>query len=580
MRKKGNIIKKAVSGGLALGLSVQGAFGYPLMLNQVSFTPISASMTQETAEVSSALVELNGAEVALPLYAVNGFNLCRLSDLSVLLRDTENEFSYIFNETTWRVELETEGEFDLGEGEMSSYPNEGQNAVLQEHIKLYCNGEYIETDIYRIDGELYFMVSHLSGVLDLRLGWVQERGVISIETRDYVAPEPPPTMLQEDVFYLPVALYHSITASEINYATDIISVSQMRQDLQYLKDNGYTPVFMSELIDFVYHDGLLPEKPILLTFDDGYVDNYTLLFPLLQEFEMKAVVSLITSAIEYSGSNMLSFYDVMEKKEEVAEEVPEMTDESEELEESEVTEEVLSAYVDTSDVYNPDNWNSYEEYKEWYQWNAENDENWERKVGARTTFLEELVGIEVVELIEDIDFENIETYEPDVGADSDVRVEGFLDEVQIKEMYESGLVEFQCHTFDFHFSDNREGSLRLFYENIYTYRSLFSRDLEISATVFEQLGLPVATAFSYPGGKIDYENAQIVEEAGYVANFLTWPQYQNKVARADFNSLKYLTRGNRESGFTTEGYFENLIYYAGEHSSPNQFQIQYGYLSQ
>ena len=39
----------------------------------------------------------------------------------------------------------------------------------------------------------------------------------------------------------------------------------------------------------------LPEKPVMITFDDGYYNNYLNAFPLLQEFQMKAVISIIVS---------------------------------------------------------------------------------------------------------------------------------------------------------------------------------------------------------------------------------------------------------------------------------------------
>lgn len=50
---------------------------------------------------------------------------------------------------------------------------------------------------------------------------------------------------------------------------------------------------MTELINYVYNDASLPEKPIIITFDDGYYNNLSYAVPLLHKYNMKAVVSIV-----------------------------------------------------------------------------------------------------------------------------------------------------------------------------------------------------------------------------------------------------------------------------------------------
>lgn len=94
--------------------------------------------------------------------------------------------------------------------------------------------------------------------------------------------------------YLPVIMYHSVLDDPNLLNEFIISTKQFTSDLEYIKTRGYTPIYMQDLIDFVYNDGTLPEKPIMITFDDGYEDNYTNAYQVLKEYNMKAIVCPIT----------------------------------------------------------------------------------------------------------------------------------------------------------------------------------------------------------------------------------------------------------------------------------------------
>lgn len=73
----------------------------------------------------------------------------------------------------------------------------------------------------------------------------------------------------------------------------ILSPAEFEMDLQYLKYNNYHTVFISELINYVSSGEPLPENPIVLTFDDGYYNNYTYAMPLLEKYDMKIVISVL-----------------------------------------------------------------------------------------------------------------------------------------------------------------------------------------------------------------------------------------------------------------------------------------------
>lgn len=96
-----------------------------------------------------------------------------------------------------------------------------------------------------------------------------------------------------DEVEVPIIMYHSILKDPKRLGKYVIAPSQFEEDLKFLKDNGYTTIVMQDLIDYVYSGGTLPEKPVILTFDDGYYNNYLYAYPLLKTYNQKAVISII-----------------------------------------------------------------------------------------------------------------------------------------------------------------------------------------------------------------------------------------------------------------------------------------------
>ena len=90
---------------------------------------------------------------------------------------------------------------------------------------------------------------------------------------------------------VPIIMYHSLLNKNTNQWN--ISPEAFEKDLQYLSENGYNTVFISDLIDYVYNGRPLPEKPVVLTFDDGYYNNYVKGMPLLEKYDMKIELSVI-----------------------------------------------------------------------------------------------------------------------------------------------------------------------------------------------------------------------------------------------------------------------------------------------
>lgn len=103
-----------------------------------------------------------------------------------------------------------------------------------------------------------------------------------------------PVVMAESV-QVPVLMYHHFAQEP---ASDVeISPEVFARHLEALSRAGYTAVLVRDLIDFVYGGGSLPEKPVCITIDDGYLSNYEIAWPLLEQYGMKATIFVIGSSI-------------------------------------------------------------------------------------------------------------------------------------------------------------------------------------------------------------------------------------------------------------------------------------------
>lgn len=138
------------------------------------------------------------------------------------------------------------------------------------------------------------------------LGWCVEAGLMGGTGGNALAPQGPSTRAQaaavlmrfeENVILpeapavtIPVLTYHDVgqAASDM-----VITPRQLEKHFSALKRAGYQAILPSELRDFVYRGAPLPEKPLLITFDDGYLSNAALALPLLKKYDLKAAVFII-----------------------------------------------------------------------------------------------------------------------------------------------------------------------------------------------------------------------------------------------------------------------------------------------
>ena len=104
-------------------------------------------------------------------------------------------------------------------------------------------------------------------------------------------------------FRLPVLMYHHVVPDGQKCNEMTVTAGRLEQDLRWLAENGYETVLPRELAA----GEPLPEKPVLITFDDGYRSNYELAYPLLQKYQARAAIAIMVYMQDNWAEGFLSW---------------------------------------------------------------------------------------------------------------------------------------------------------------------------------------------------------------------------------------------------------------------------------
>ena len=102
---------------------------------------------------------------------------------------------------------------------------------------------------------------------------------------------------------LPVVMYHHIATNPKRWGQYVISPDELESDLRYLKENGYEAISADQLLGWLAGTELLPEKPVMITFDDGHESVAVYAAPLLEKYAMRGIVSVIGSVTDVYTEN-------------------------------------------------------------------------------------------------------------------------------------------------------------------------------------------------------------------------------------------------------------------------------------
>lgn len=134
------------------------------------------------------------------------------------------------------------------------------------------------------EGTLYLPLEQASQLPDVAAGETRQ-GIRYLAIRKEIGAIP------ADV-QVPVLMYHAVSDDIWGIRELFVSPEEMEKQLAWLVENGYDPIWFEDLNHLEDYD-----KPVILTFDDGYVDNYTELLPLLQTYNAKATIFVVSNSM-------------------------------------------------------------------------------------------------------------------------------------------------------------------------------------------------------------------------------------------------------------------------------------------
>ena len=192
----------------------------------------------------------------------------------------------VYAEYLKNYEPETVAQFYRSLAQVTPFWDFSSSSVSCE-MRYFYDGTHFRNNV----GEM--ICARMTGRTDL---WIPDdfgTYVTADTPEDYFLNVLSPAALSADEIstQVPILMYHHLSEDVTN--SEMVSPEQFEVQIRALSEAGYTGVSFDELQAYVLRGEPLPEKPVVITFDDGYRSNYTLAYPILQKYGMKATIFAI-----------------------------------------------------------------------------------------------------------------------------------------------------------------------------------------------------------------------------------------------------------------------------------------------
>src|SRR4051812_30623156 len=99
---------------------------------------------------------------------------------------------------------------------------------------------------------------------------------------------------------IPVLMFHGVADDvlKIPYGFLLQPAAHFEACIKYLARNRFTTITLQDLYEHLKTNKSLPQKPIVLTFDDGYLDNWVYVYPILKKYGLRATIFVVTDFVD------------------------------------------------------------------------------------------------------------------------------------------------------------------------------------------------------------------------------------------------------------------------------------------
>ena len=129
------------------------------------------------------------------------------------------------------------------------------------------------------------------------------------------APTPTPVTLPDQA-QVPILMYHYVSPLPPNpdqYRRDLtVRPENFEAQLQYLAEAGYHAITLSDLYLHLTQGYPLPDKPVVLTFDDGYQDAYEVVFPLMLDYGFTGTFFVLATPTHFESPGYMTWSQIKE----------------------------------------------------------------------------------------------------------------------------------------------------------------------------------------------------------------------------------------------------------------------------
>ena len=104
-----------------------------------------------------------------------------------------------------------------------------------------------------------------------------------------------------DRYTVPILMYHRVDSFGASGELNVVSQNSFEHQMKFLKKHGYQVISLEDLVQGINKGVLFNRHSVVITFDDGYEDNYTKAFPVIKKYDFPAIIFVISDFIGNSG---------------------------------------------------------------------------------------------------------------------------------------------------------------------------------------------------------------------------------------------------------------------------------------